>query len=135
MSSSVAHRPALLPDLFGWLEDAWPFGTNSIRVEEYVDDDRYVVRAELPGLDPDKDIDLGVAHGQLVVIAHRSEEEHGRRHSEFRYGSFSRTLPLPAGIRAEDVSATYQDGILQVTMPAVGMAKPQSVPIEIGTDT
>lgn len=134
--TSVVHRPVtLLPDVFGWLETGWPFATGSMRVEQYVDDDRYVVRAELPGLDPDKDIQVAVEHGHLVLIAHRRQEEHGRGRTEFHYGAFSRTLPLPAGVDAEQISAVYTHGILQVTMPAVGVAKPASVKIEIGKGT
>jgi HSP20 family molecular chaperone IbpA len=133
--TSVVHRPALLPDLFGWLESGWPFAGNPIRVEEYVDDDRYVVRAELPGFDPDEDIHVAVQDGHLVLSAHRAQEEHGRGHSEFRYGRFARTLPLPAGVRATDITATYRDGILEVAMPAVGVATAESVPIAIGQGT
>lgn len=50
------------------------FGSSTVRVEEFVDDERYLVRAELPGLDADKDIKVTVDHGRLVLSAHRSQE-------------------------------------------------------------
>lgn len=131
--TSLVQRPAtLLPDVFGWLEAGWPFATSSMRVEQYVDDERYVVRAELPGFDPDKDIQVSVDHGHLVLTAHRTQEEHGRGRSEFHYGTFSRTLPLPLSVPPDEMSATYTDGILTVTMPAVGAAKAEPVQIKIG---
>ena len=132
--TSVIRRPMpLLPDVFNWLESSWPFMTNSVRVEEYAEDGRYVVRAELPGLDPEKDIRVSAAHGQLVLTAERRQHEHGHGHSEFHYGSFSRTITLPAGARAKDITARYTDGILEVTMPAPETTETAPIQIEIGT--
>lgn len=100
--------------------------SDTIKVEEYREDDVMVVRAELPGVDPDTDIDVTVEDGMLRIHAERSEETHApkgksgaREHyrSEFRYGSFTRVLPLPAGVTETDVTATYRDGILEVRAP------------------
>lgn len=94
-----------------------------IRVEEFRDDGTLVVRAELPGVDPEHDIDVTVHDGLLTIHAMRSEssrsDEKGHFQSEFRYGSFRRTVPLPAGTGAEAVSASYKDGILEVRFPVV----------------
>lgn len=72
-----------------------------LRVEEFVEDKTLVVRAELPGIDPDKDVDLEVTDGQLRIKAHREEKSEQKEkdsyRSEFRYGSFSRTIPCPPG--------------------------------------
>lgn len=92
-----------------------------IRVEEVTEGDTLVVRAELPGVDPDKDVELTVDSGYLTIRAERHEEkeEKGRqRHrTEFRYGSFTRTLPLPEGATEDDVKATFENGILEVRIP------------------
>ena len=129
---SIIHRPTvLLPDMFGWLESGWPFTSNPVRVEEYADGDRYVVRAELPGCDPHNDIQVTVEHGHLILTAERKQHEHRRGHSEFRYGSFSRTLPLPVGVRSDDVTARYTNGILEVSMPSVDVEGPKAVHVEI----
>lgn len=131
--TSVVQRPAtVLPDVFGWLESGWPFGTNAVRVEQYVDDDHYVVRAELPGFDPDEDIKVAVDNGRLILTAHRSQPERRHGHSEFHYGTFTRTVPVPAGVTAKDVSAAYLDGILEITMPATALETAQPVEVKIG---
>ena len=105
-----------------------------IRVEEVAEDNALVIRAELPGVDPDKDIELTVENGVLTLHAERREEseEKGRhrRRSEFRYGAFSRTIALPAGATQDDVKATYDNGILEVRVPVDGnKAQATKVPI------
>ena len=80
-----------------------------------------MIRAELPGIDPDKDVEITVADGVLRLAAKREEHSEESRpdsyHSEFRYGSFERHLRLPAGAREADVKASYKDGILEVRVP------------------
>ena len=88
-----------------------------IRVEEYQEDERRIVRADLPGVDPDKDIDVTVDSGLLRIQGYRRAEEHDKYHTEIRYGSFERVLTLPTGTKAEDVTADYADGVLTVSMP------------------
>jgi HSP20 family protein len=105
------HRPS-------WLQT---FTATPIRIEQDVDKDRVTVRAELPGIDPDQDVEINVSDGMLQIRAERrertSEEHGGHRHSEFHYGSFARVISLPAGADADDVKATYHDGILEVVVP------------------
>lgn len=92
-----------------------------MRVEEFRDDDSMVVRADLPGVDPDKDIDVTVKDGMLHIHAQRSEkssrEEDRSYRTEFRYGSFDRVVHLPAGATSTDVKASYRDGVLEVRVP------------------
>ena len=93
-----------------------------IRVEEYSQDGTHVVRAELPGIDPDKDVRLTVVNGRLAIEAERHEqgevERDGFMLRELRYGTFSRSLPLAAGVTAASITATYKDGLLEVRIPA-----------------
>jgi HSP20 family protein len=91
-----------------------------IRVEEFRDDGALVVRADLPGIDPDKDVELTVSHGMLRIEANRREEkreEQGSLRHEVRYGSFSRSLPLPEGVTEGGIAATYKDGVLEIRIP------------------
>lgn len=93
-----------------------------MKVEEFVEDDTCVIRAELPGVDPEKDVDISVADGVLHLRAERKErteekQPHGYR-SEFHYGMFDRSIRLPEGTTEGDISATYKDGILEVRVPA-----------------
>lgn len=90
----------------------------AIRVEDYVDDGSYVVRAELPGIDPDRDVEITVSDDDVLRIhAERRQEQKEGQRSEFRYGSFTRSLVLPHGIDAQDVQASYDQGVLTVRMP------------------
>jgi HSP20 family protein len=106
----VFRRFADFDQRFGWM-----------RVEEFADQGSLVVRVEMPGIDPDKDVDLSVSNGVLHIRAQREEraetKEQDVYRSEFRYGSFERRVQLPAGAGDRDVSATYKDGILEVRVP------------------
>jgi HSP20 family protein len=97
---STLHRPA---------EQA-----RSIPAERYPDAASYVVRFEIPGVDPARDLTVAVETGTLTVHAeHRRtgpEDEQG----EFQYGSFNRCIALPLGADISDVSATCHNGILTV---------------------
>jgi HSP20 family protein len=77
-----------------------------------------VVRLELPGVDVDKDVNVEVEHGRLVIHGERrdehAEEKDGRTLREVRYGSFRRSFQLPAHLTGEAVSASYDAGVLTV---------------------
>ena len=92
-----------------------------IRVDEFRDGDVQVVRAELPGIDTEKDVDVTVQDGMLRIAAQRKIEEEtqdkGYTRHELRYGSFSRTLPMPEGAGEADIKASYKDGILEIRIP------------------
>ena len=96
-------------------------GEELIRVDEYRDGDTQVIKAELPGIDPDKDVELTVSDGMLRINAQRRVEEktedQGYTRHELRYGSFTRTLPLPEGAGESDITASYKDGMLEIRVP------------------
>ncbi|MDR6636890.1 Hsp20/alpha crystallin family protein [Paenarthrobacter nitroguajacolicus] len=96
-------------------------GAGAIRVEEVVDGNTLVVRAELPGIDPDKDAEITVSDGALTIKAEKQEKKEQKEkdsyRSEFRYGSFFRRVPLPDGVQESDVTASYTDGVLEVRAP------------------
>jgi HSP20 family protein len=110
-----------------------PYLGQPIRVEEYVEGDRCMIRAELAGIDPARDVEVTVGPGYLTIHAERPGKIEGKHRSEFRYGSFSRTLALPANADEDAVTASYRDGILEV---CVGLKTGQKAPakkIEIAT--
>jgi HSP20 family protein len=116
----------MIPMDLAWTDVA----ARTIKVEEFTDDGKYVVRAELPGVDPEADIDITVADGLLTIRGERREEIKEDQRSEFYYGSFTRTLTLPVGADADAVTADYKDGILEVRIPMPEPAKePTHVPI------
>jgi HSP20 family protein len=108
-------------------------GGHELKVEEFRDNGSMVVRAELPGIDPDKDVEVTMADGRLRIHAERTEQSdrHDDRtyRSEFRYGEFDRVLPLPTGTKADEVKASYRDGILEVRLPIAEAADVQKVEI------
>jgi HSP20 family protein len=93
------------------------FDGNLLRLEDEMKDGLYEVRAELPGVDPTDDIEVSVRDGQLTIKAERTQTAESNGHSEFAYGSFMRTVPLPAGADEDDINATYDRGILTVSVP------------------
>jgi HSP20 family molecular chaperone IbpA len=82
------------------------------------DGDDAVLRLELPGVDPQKDVVVELERGQLVVRGERRDERSvdrdGRRLREVRYGSFRRAFGVPAHVTAEAISASYDAGVLTV---------------------
>ncbi|SDQ31432.1 Molecular chaperone IbpA, HSP20 family [Thermostaphylospora chromogena] len=127
MSTIMRRDPrGLFPELLDWLEAPFasllPSSAQTIRVEDYVKDGRYVLRAELPDIDPDKDVEITIAGGILTIRAERQEEHKDQYRTEFRYGSFTRSIALPQGADENDVKATYDKGILEIS---VKIAEPQ----------
>jgi HSP20 family protein len=92
-----------------------------LRVEQYREGDSFVVRSEMPGIDPDKDVDIELTDGVLRISARREERTENKDEntfrSEFRYGTFVRNVVLPPGVEEKDIKASYQDGILEVRIP------------------
>lgn len=82
------------------------------------------VRADLPGLDPTRDLKVIARNGHLTIRGERREEidRHSGTviHAERRYGLFERSVPLPQDADTSGVRAEYRDGVLSVTIPRVG---------------
>jgi HSP20 family protein len=121
---NILTRRTVFPDLVDWFEEPLlalrPYLAQPIRVEQYAEDSRYLVKAELPGIDPSTDVEVTVGSGCLRIHAERSDKFEGKHRSEFRYGSFTRSLTLPANAVEDDVTASYQAGILTVSIGLKG---------------
>ena len=98
------------------------------------DDKEVSVRAELPGIDP-KDLDVTVVGNQLILSGEKREssETQGERvyHSETRYGSFRRTVPLPEGVDTEHVDAQYANGVLTLRLPKTAPANQKRIEVKV----
>ena len=98
----------------------WPLLQNPIRVEEYADDGRWVVRAQLPGVRPDRDITVMVADNEVTIDVRHPIPSPGRLDSEFDDRRVRRTIMLPRGAKDETLTATYGgDGILELRVERV----------------
>ncbi len=137
--STLLHRDpkAIFPDLVDWFEEPFltlrPYLGQPIRVEEYLEDDHYVIRAELAGVDPEKDVEVTAGPGYLTIHAVRSGKIEGKHRSEFRYGAFSRTLALPANADEDAITASYRDGILTISVALKTEGKASAKKIEVTT--
>lgn len=141
MKHATLTRPESMhrfPDMFDmrrWFDTlpAWFAPWDTIRLEEELHEDAYIVRAEVPGIDPDNDAEVWISEGMLHIEVEReceTRESDGDFRSEFRYGSFHRAITLPEGVGADDVSATYHDGLLEVRLPMrTTEAKVDKIPI------
>lgn len=118
--SIIARRDprTVIPDFIDWFEEPFltlkPYLGQPIRIEDYTEDGHYVVRAEIAGIDPEKELDVSVGAGYLSIRAERSSHVEGKHRSEFRYGAFSRTVALPADADPVDVTAEYAGGIVTI---------------------
>lgn len=117
---------------FGLLSDA--AGGALPRVEVAETDKEVEISAELPGMD-EKDIELSLTDNLLTIKGEKKQEREetkkGYHISERTYGSFFRSVPLPPGIQAENVSATYKKGVLTVTLPKSPEAQSRAKKIEV----
>jgi HSP20 family protein len=115
---STVHQPASEP--------------RPIRIEQYPQGAAYVIRLELPGIEPARDLQVSVGTGVLSVRAERRDETPVKHDSEFAYGAFARHVALPLGADVQGVSATYHNGILTVRigLEPEHQAAPQAIAVE-----
>jgi HSP20 family protein len=113
----------LLEDMMGEREAAFEELVPELhkpRLESFIEDGKLIIRADLPGIDP-KDIEVSVTDSELRIRGSREEKKEVKKrdvfHREVRYGSFERVLTLPEGVKAEDLKASYHDGVLELTAP------------------
>jgi HSP20 family protein len=107
----------------------------SPRIDVFERDKRLITRVDLPGMKKE-DVSVEVTDGYLTLAGERKHEKEEKAEDFYRrereYGSFSRTVPLPEGVKLEDVKATFADGVLEVSVPiaAAPELKPRKVEIE-----
>lgn len=103
-----------------------------VPVDFYRAGDRYVVSADLPGIDP-ASLDVRVENGTLVIEAERpmpGDADLSWLANERVFGHFMRQLGLPEGVDADRIEATYHDGVLTVVIPLAEQAKPRRIAIQ-----
>ncbi len=98
-------------------------------------DDSIKLKAELAGMNP-KDINIEIQDNVLTVSGERRFQEEVKEDKyyriERRYGSFSRSLALPQTVDENRIEANYENGVLEVTVPKVEIAKPKKISVAIG---
>ena len=105
----------------------------TVDIEE--SDNFYLIRADVPGVEK-KDIDVHMDNGILSITGEKREEKESgkgtKRHRTERYsGSFARRFTLPGSIKADNIDASYKDGVLSLMIPKAEEAKPKYIDIKV----
>jgi HSP20 family protein len=104
-------------------------------VDVYEDEHTVTLKIEVPGID-EKDIDVRLETNTLTVHGERKiekeEKEENYRRVERQYGSFTRTFTLPTTVDSEKVSATYDKGVLKISLPKKAESKPKQIKVNVG---
>lgn len=118
-------------------EEALTTTTFAPAVDVYEDDHSIMLKIEVPGID-EKDIDVRIEDNTLTVHGERKfekeEKEENFRRVERQYGSFSRSFTLPNTVDPEQVRATYEKGVLKITLAKKAEAKPKQIKVNVGSD-
>lgn len=120
-SSNTATKNRFSDILDEFMEDAFSMGTGRFvpELNVYETEKKFELTLALPGMSKD-DIELSVENHTLTISGERTfEEENGRKYHrvESRFGKFERSLPLPDIIDVDNINATYENGVLTVTVP------------------
>jgi HSP20 family protein len=103
-------------------------------IESFVEEGKLTVRVELPGIDL-KDITVNVVGDMLTIRTLRQEEHETTKrdflHREFRYGAIERSMTLPQGVKAEDIKASFSNGLLQLTISMPEGTAPKEVRVHV----
>lgn len=103
-------------------------------IDVFVKDNRLFTRVDLPGLKKE-DVKVELVEGQLTISGERKHEVEEKKEdfyrSEREYGSFCRVIPLPEGVKLDDVKATFAEGVLEVTVPLPAQTKPEARTVAI----
>jgi HSP20 family protein len=101
-------------------------------VDVFEKEDRFVVKAELAGMKED-DIDVSVVADTLSIKGEKKSETEVKEEDYYRcersYGSFYRSIPLPSNVDADKIEASFEDGVLEVTLPKSAKVKPKKIAV------
>jgi HSP20 family protein len=114
----------------GWQPASWDLALDVVESE-----DEYVVKASLPGINPD-DLEITFTNNTLTIKGEVREDqdfEQAQYHvRERRSGMFARSISLPSGIESDQISANYENGILKLHLPKAEEVKPRRIQIQAG---
>jgi HSP20 family protein len=119
----------------GGQDESLTTSTFSPAVDVYEDEHKVTLKIEVPGID-EKDIDVRVENNTLTVHGERKiekeEKEENYLRVERQYGGFTRTFNLPTTVDTDNVSATYDKGVLKISLPKKAEAKPKQIKVQVG---
>jgi HSP20 family protein len=105
-------------------------------IDVFAKDGRLITKIDLPGMKKE-DVKVEATDGFLAISGERKTEIEEQKDAFYRcerdYGSFYRAVPLPEGVKLEDIQATFSEGVLEVSVPLPVKTKPESRRVEIQT--
>jgi len=108
-------------------------GPNTVPLDMYQQDGNLVVKAAIPGVKPE-DIDVSVVGDTLTIKGEMKEEKELKEENvirrERRFGSFSRVVSLPQPVDSNKATATFENGVLTLTLPVAEEAKPKAIKVK-----
>ena len=117
LTRQAAERPKWLPE-----------------IDVFEKDNRLVTKIDLPGMKKE-DVKVEVTDGYLTISGERKTESEEKKNQFYRcereYGSFYRSVPLPEGVKVEDIKASFTDGVLEVSVPVPAQPKAKAHTVEI----
>jgi HSP20 family protein len=105
-------------------------GGSMPRIETYRKDNDYVLRVDLPGVDP-KDVEVRAEGNLLTITGERKTEAKNSDYQETYYGKFERTLTLPPGVEADKIAAHYRHGVLEIRAPLPAQLAGRKIPVQM----
>jgi len=101
-------------------------------IEMFEKDDKFMVKAELPGM-KEEDIDVSVVGDTLTIKGERKAESEVKEEDyyccERSYGSFTRSITLPSSVDAKNIEASYENGVLEISLPKAAEVKPKKITV------
>jgi HSP20 family protein len=124
------HRD--IDDLFGRFFERHenPLASWMPRMESYRKDNEYVIRIDLPGVNPN-DVNIQAEGNVLTITGERKSEDKGPQYHETFYGKFERQLALPQGVDPDKIVAHYEHGVLEIRIPVPAQLAGRTIPIKI----
>jgi HSP20 family protein len=115
---------------FGWIA---PISAANLAIDMYETKDDVMVRAALPGVKPEQ-VEVTITGDTLTIRGESKEENEVKEENyvrkERRYGSFTRCITLPSGVKADKAEATFENGVLTLKIPKTEEAKPKTIKVK-----
>ena len=103
-------------------------------IDFYEEEEEFVIKADVPGMDKE-DIEINLSGETLTIKGDKKKEEEVKEEGywcrERSYGSFARSIEVPAGVKSDQVKATFKDGVLEIRLPKAEEAKKKTVTVKI----
>ncbi len=113
---------------------SWPQAQmGNLPLDVYQTDDHVMVKASIPGVSPEE-VDISITGDMLTIKGEHKEETEAKEDDYFRkerrFGAFSRSVTIPVPVQGDKADATFQDGVLRISMPKAEEARPKQIKVK-----